>query len=212
MPKQHFYVTICPGLYYYCPPVRASFDLPDWVEPDKIDWAKIVVDVDPKNPSPIPIPILIPGVFAIPWQGCLESLNSITLNGAALKGTGDRCDVITADVSPTTLLKKKGNILSIDVVASPFCNVGESQGFWRAYLEGEAYYEAPSPPQPWPMPSPTYPAGAPTGTPPPEEEECKVFGISLGKMPKEQCNQMQSMFMLMFLGLGFVLVISLLRR
>jgi len=206
VPKQKFYVTISPGLLFYCPPVKAYFDLPDWVEPDKIDWAKIVVDVDPTNPSPIPIPFI-----AVSWQGCMDE-PSVTLNGVTLKGTGDRCDVVTVNVSPTNILKKKGNILSFSVSASPLCGVGQDQGFWRAYLEGEAYYEGPTPPQPWPVPSPTYPTGAPTGTPPPEEEECKVFGISLGKMPKEQCSQMQAMFTLMFFGLGAVLVISLLRR
>lgn len=192
MPAYPFSVVISPGLYYYCPPMQASFDLPAWVDPANIKWARITIDLDPVRPGL--------------GHGCAVK-TEVKLNGKTLSGKGDVCDIFTVDVPPGVLLRT-GNKLVFDFVATPECAIGFIMGFWNARLDGEV--EAPSPPQPSPIvpPSPTY---YPTGAPP-EEEECKVFGISIGRMPREQCSQMQAMFMLMFLGLGLVLVISLLRR
>jgi hypothetical protein len=188
---------------YYCPPVQKTFSLPAWVYPENIEWARVVLDLNPIYPYPAFDPLL-PGS----GTGCATS-TSVTINGRTVKGKGDVCNIITVDLPPEIIstLKRTNNVISLDIIANFLCAFGRPQGTISGYIEGEAYVKEGEVPIEYP--TPIY---YPTGTPPPEEEECKVFGISIGKMPKEQCSQMQVMFMLMFLGLGAVLVISLLRR
>jgi len=147
MPLYSFNVVISPGQYYYCPPIQATFNLPDWVEPDKIEWARIVIDLDPVRPGL--------------GHGCAVK-TEVKLNGRPLTGKGDVCDVFTVDVTPPTTLLKRGNKLVFDINATPECYIGFIMGFWSAYLEGQAYYEGPTP-------TPTVPP-TPTATPPPGEE------------------------------------------
>jgi len=126
-----FKVTLWSKEPYSCN-VKKIFDLPGWVEPANIQWARIVFDLDPGLP---------------PLSGCLPLTKEVRVNGRTLIASGDRCDVLTVYV-PADALKKQGNTVEFGITfIDPFsCTFGWTLGTITGYIEGEATAApAPSP-------------------------------------------------------------------